>query len=84
MGSGPDAGLGFAFPFAGMIQIRFNGYHLRLLATPCKNWFLARRSEGWCQGGRGWRFILGCSSAAALGWAFFVAMKTFFLVIVLF
>jgi hypothetical protein len=31
-----NSGFGLAIPFAGMIQIRFNGYYLRLLATPAK------------------------------------------------
>jgi hypothetical protein len=26
-----------AIPYAGVIQIRFKGYHLRPTATPCKN-----------------------------------------------
>jgi hypothetical protein len=31
-----ESGGSLALPFAGMTQIRFNGYYLRLLATPAK------------------------------------------------
>jgi len=42
----PAIAASLAIPFAGMIQIRFNGYYLRLLATPAKTLFWLGEAGG--------------------------------------